>query len=199
MKVSSVLSLGYFCQNSMFRFTLNFAQPILHFVFISWVCTRDSIFLHYIFNFDLCNIPLFAFDIQRFQKQQSSFWIRPSSSVECTFIFSHPTFSICPLSFRFRDFGHCTWKFSHSKFKFSKWTFTRCQRPMDIVGSINLTQSRSNCGRESVERLPSGVNSGDLIHSRQTRRRQQIEHGRSPGWRCTIFEGGGCCPTDCLL
>ena len=30
-------------------------------------------------------------------------------------------------------------------------------------------------------------------------RRQQIEHGRSPGCRCTVFEGGGCCPTDCLI
>ena len=36
-----------------------------------------------------------------FHKQQSSFRIRPSSSVECTFICLHPaTFSICPLSFR---------------------------------------------------------------------------------------------------
>ena len=48
-----------------------------------------------IFNFDLCNIQIFAFDIQLFHKKQSSFRIRPSSSVECTFIFSHPTFRIC--------------------------------------------------------------------------------------------------------
>ena len=48
-----------------------------------------------IFNFDLCNIQIFAFDIQLFHKKQSSFRIRPSSSVECTFIVSHPTFRIC--------------------------------------------------------------------------------------------------------
>ena len=38
---------------------------------------------------------------------------------------------------------------------------------MEIVGSIDLTHPRSNGGRESVERLPSGVDSGDLLHSRQ--------------------------------
>ena len=59
-------------------------------------------FLHSTFTFDLCNIQVFAFVIQLFHKQQSSFWIRPASSVECTFILSHPTLSICPLSFRFR-------------------------------------------------------------------------------------------------
>ena len=58
-------------------------------------------FLHSTFTFDLCNIQVFAFVIQLFHKQQSSFRIRSSSSVECIFIFSHPTLSICPLSFRF--------------------------------------------------------------------------------------------------
>ena len=43
---------------------------------------------------------------------------------------------------------------------------------MKIVGLIDLTHPRSNGGRESVERLPSGVDSEDLLHSRQTRRRQ---------------------------
>ena len=62
---------------------------IYHFVFVIWVCARDSTFLHSKFNFDLCNI------------QAVKFSIRPSSSVECTFTFSHPTFSICPLSFPF--------------------------------------------------------------------------------------------------
>ena len=171
----------------MFHFTLYFAQSILHFVFVIEVCTRDSIFLHSAFNFDLCNIPVFAFDIQLFHNQQSSFRIRPSSSVECTLIFSHPSFSLCSLSFRFR---HPT---------LGIVLLPAGQRPMEIVGSINLAHPRANCGRESVERLPSGVDWGDLLHSRQTRRRQQIEHGRSPGCRCTVFEGGVCCSTDCLL
>ena len=41
------------------------------------------------------------------------------------------------------------------------------QRPMEIVGSIDLTHHRSNGGRESVERLSSGVDSGYLLQSRQ--------------------------------
>ena len=41
----------------------------------------------------------FRFRHSTFHKQQSRFRIRPSSSVECTFIFSHATFSICPLVF----------------------------------------------------------------------------------------------------
>ena len=90
--------------------------------------------------------------------------IRPSSSVECTFIFSHPTFSICPLSFRFR----------HQILGIVLPSF-RIQRPIEIVGTIDLNHPRLNGGRESVERLPSGVDKGDLLHSRKTRRRQQIE------------------------
>ena len=185
----------------MFHFTLYFAQSILHFVFVIEVCTRDSIFLHSAFNFDLCNIPVFAFDIQLFHNQQSSFRIRPSSSVECTLIFSHPSFSLCPLSFRFR---HPTLGIVLAIFRIRHSTFgiellPAGQRPMEILGSINLAHPPANCGRESVERLPSGVDSGDLLHSRQTRRRQQIEHGRSPGCRYTVFEGGVCCSTDCLL
>ena len=90
--------------------------------------------------------------------------IRPSSSVECTFIFSHPSFSICPLSFRFR----------HQILGIVLPSF-RIQRPIEIVGTIDLNHPRLNGGRESVERLPSGVDSGDLLHSRKTRRRQQTE------------------------
>ena len=44
-------------------------------------------FLLSTFDFDLCSIQVFAFVIQLFYKQQSSFLIRPSSSVECTYIF----------------------------------------------------------------------------------------------------------------
>ena len=65
--------------------------------------------LHSRVNFFAFNIQLrfmqhssFRFRHSTFHKQQSGFGILPSSSVECTFIFSHPTFSICPLSFRFR-------------------------------------------------------------------------------------------------
>ena len=72
----------------------------------------------------------FRFRHSTFHKQQSSFLIRSSSSVECTFIFSHPTFSICPLSFRFR---HPTLdivlarrlQVSDSTFNFSNSTLTR--------------------------------------------------------------------------
>ena len=64
-------------------------------MFVVWVCTRDSTFLHSTFNFDLCNIQVFAFDIQLFiSSSRTSFPIRPSSSVEWTFTFSYPTFSI---------------------------------------------------------------------------------------------------------
>ena len=108
----------------MFQFTLYFAQSILHFVFVIWVCIRDSTFLHPTFNFDLRNIQVSAFDIQLFISNSR---IQPTSSVECSFIFSHPTFSICPLSFRFRHqvLGICTCKFPHSAFNFSDLTFTR--------------------------------------------------------------------------
>ena len=41
----------------------------------------------------------FRFRHSTFHKQQSRFPIRPSSSVECTFIFSHAIFIICPLVF----------------------------------------------------------------------------------------------------
>ena len=148
----------------MFHFTLYFAQSILHFVFVIEVCTRDSIFLHSAFNFDLCNIPVFAFDIQLFHNQQSSFRIRPSSSVECTFIFSHPAFSICPLSFRFR---HPTLGIVLASFRIRHTTFriellATGQRPMEIVGSIDLPIP----AQIVVERLPSRVDSGDLLHSR---------------------------------
>ena len=125
-------------------------------------------FLHSTFNFNLCNIQVFAFVIQLFHKQQSSFRIRSSSSVECIFIFSYPTFCICPLSFRFRHpTGYCTCKFPLSTFRME--LLPAGQRPMEIVGSIDLTHPRSNGGRESVERLPSAVDPGDLLHSRQTR------------------------------
>ena len=160
----------HFRQISMFHFTLYFAQSILHFVFVIWVCPRDSIFLAFTIQLRFMQHLSFAFDIQLFHKQQSSFRIRPSSSVECTFIFSHPTFSICPLSFRFR---HPTLGIVLASFRIRHTTFRiellpAGQRPMEIVGSIDLTHSRSNCSRETSQYL----DSGDLLHSRQTRHRQ---------------------------
>ena len=90
----------HFRQNSIFHFTLYFTQSVLHFVH---VCHLS---LHSRFNFFAFNIQLwfmqhssFRFRHSTFHKQQSSFRIRPSSTVECTFIFSHATFSICPLVF----------------------------------------------------------------------------------------------------
>ena len=38
----------------------------LFYILSLWVCTRDSTFLHSTFNFDSCNIQVFAFDIQLF-------------------------------------------------------------------------------------------------------------------------------------
>ena len=56
----------HFRQNSVFYFTLYFTQSILRFVFVIWVFTRDSTFLHSTFNFHSCNIQVFAFDIPLF-------------------------------------------------------------------------------------------------------------------------------------
>ena len=148
--------------------------------------------LHSRFNFFASNIQLwftqhssFCFRHSTFHKQQSSFRIRPSSSVECTFIFSHPTFSICPLSFRF---PHPTLGIVLASFGIRHSTFRieflpAGQRAME-------THPCSNGGWESVERLPSGVDSGDLLHSRQTRRWQTCSRPcdksrRSPRCCCT--------------
>ena len=119
--------------------------------------------LHSRFNFFASNIQLwftqhssFRFRHSTFHKQQSSFRIRPSSSVECTFIFSHPTFSICPLSFRFRHqiLGILLASFRIRYSTFRIWLLSVGQRPIEIVGTIDLNHPRLNGGRESVERLP---------------------------------------------
>ena len=116
----------------------------------------------------------FRFRHSTFHKQQSSFLIRSSSSVECTFIFSHPTFSIWSLIFGIR---HPTLGIVLASFRIQHSTspiehLPAGQRAMEIVGSIDLTHPCTNGGRESVERLASGVDSVDLLHSRQTRHRQ---------------------------
>ena len=108
----------------------------------------------------------FRFRHSTFHKQKTSFRIQLQSSVGCAFTFSHPTFSTCPLSF---PFPHPTMSFVLANFSIRHSTFRiellpASQRPMEIVGSIDLTHPRSNGGRESVERLSCGVDSGDLLH-----------------------------------
>ena len=164
----------HFRQNSMFHFTLYFTQSILHFVFAIWVCARDSTFLHSTFNFDSCNIQVFAFDFQLFISTSQVFEFDLQVQWNVHSFFLHPTFSICPLSFRFRHptlgIVLASFRIRHSSFGIG--LLPAGQRPIEIVGSTDLTHPRSNGGRESIERLSSGVNTGDPLHSRQTRRRQ---------------------------
>ena len=89
----------HFPQNSMLHFTLYFTQSVLHFVFVIWVCTRDSTFLHSTFNFDLCNIQVFAFDIQLFisNSQVFEFDLQVKWNVHSFFRMQHLAF--CPLVF----------------------------------------------------------------------------------------------------
>ena len=110
----------------------------------------------------------FRFRHSTFQKQQSGFGILPSSSVECTFIFSHPTFSICPLSFRFRhptlSIVLASFRIRHSTFRL--WLLPAGQRPIKIVGSIDLTYPRSNGGRETSQ--SSGLRRPSPLPTNQT-------------------------------
>ena len=131
--------------------------------------------LHSRFNFFAFNIQLwfmqhssFRFRHSTFHKQQSGFGILPSSSVECTFIFSHPTFSICPLSFRFRhptlSIVLASFRIRHSTFRL--WLLPAGQRPIKIVGSIDLTYPRSNGGRETSQ--SSGLGRPSPLPTNQT-------------------------------
>ena len=164
----------HFRQNSMFHFTLYFAQSILHFVVVIWVCTRDSFFLHSTFNFHLSHIQVFTFDIQLFSLSNSQVFECDLQVELNVHSFFHPTFSICPLSFCFPhptlDIALASFRIRHSAFRIE--LLHAGQRSIEIVGSIDMTQPHSNGGREYVERLPSGVDSGNLLHSRQSRRRQ---------------------------
>ena len=58
------------------------------------------------------------------------------------------------------SFVLASFRIRHSTFRIE--LLPASQRPMEIVGSIDLTHPRSNGGRESVERLSCGVDSGDL-------------------------------------
>ena len=143
------------------------------------------------FTFCVCHLSfhsrsnVFAFNIQLWFKQHSSFrfrhstfhkqlWsfkIRLSSSVECTFIFSHPTFSTCPLSFGFR---HLTLGIVLVSFRIWHSTFRIAgQGPMEIMGSINLTQpiqmvveSRSRDSQWSGLGRPSPLPTGPDVDNR---------------------------------
>ena len=139
-------------------------------------------------------------------KQQSSFLIRSSSSVECTFIFSHPTFSTCP-GFKFSlpttDFGHCTCKFPHSTFNFLEFNFNPlvsdrwrswAQLTWPTPAQMVVESRSRDFPVEWTKETFSTPDNPDV-----DTRRQQIEHGRSPPRRCTVFEGGECCPTDGLI
>ena len=113
----------------------------IHFFF----CIQHSTSIYVTFKFSLSTFNFFI-------KQQSSFRIRSSSWVECTFIF-HPTFSICPLSF---CFPHPTLNIALASFRIRHSTFwiellPAGQRPMEIVGSIDMTHPRSNGGRETSQ------------------------------------------------
>ena len=112
------------------------------------------------FNFFAFNIQLwfmqhssFRFRHSTFHKQQSGFGILPSSSVECTFIFSHLTFRIFPLSFHFRhptlSIVLASFRIRHSTLRL--WLLPAGQWPMEIVGSIDLTHPRSNGGWETSQ------------------------------------------------
>ena len=105
----------------------------------------------------------FHFRHSTFHKQQSGFGILPSSSVECTFIFSYPAFSICPLSFRFR---HPTLSIDLQVSTFHIQLLPPGQRPIEIVGSIDLTHPRSNCGRETSQ--SSGLGRPSPLPTNQT-------------------------------
>ena len=74
-----------------------------------------------IFNFDLCNIQIFAFDIQLFHKKQSSFEfdLQVQWNVHSFFRIQHLAFVLSEFSLPTSDFGHCTCKFPHSTIKFS--------------------------------------------------------------------------------
>ena len=174
----------HFRQNSMFHFTLYFTQSILHFVFAIWVCTRDSTFLHSTFNFDSCNIQVFAFEIQLFIRtsQVFEFDLQVQWNVHSFFCIQHLAFVLQVFASDIR-----VWALYLQVSAFDIPTgiglLPAGQRPIEIVGSIDLTHPRSNGGRESIDRLPSGVDSEDLLHSWQTRRITD----RTWPWGCTAF------------
>ena len=100
-----------------------------------------------------------------------------------SFRFPHPTLGIVLASFRIR----------HSTFRIE--LLPAGQRPMEIVGSVDLTHPRSNGGRESVERLSSGVDSGDLLHRviKAADRQDAAAPANKSEVRATLrsFEGSG--------
>ena len=166
----------HFRQNSMFHFALYFAQSILHFVFGIWVCTRDSTFLHSTFNFDLCNIQVFAFDIQLFKSnsQVLEFYLQVQWNVHSFSLIQHLAFVLQVFA---SDIRLWALYLQVSAFDIQLFDFDFYPLVSDRLRSwAQLTWPTP--AQMVVERLPSRVGSGDLLHSRQTKRRQ---HGRPPG------------------
>ena len=117
----------HFRLNSMFHFTLYFAQSILHFVLVIWVCTRDLTVLHSTFNFDLCSIQVFAFDIQLFisSSQVFEFDLQVQWNVHSLFRIRHLTFVLYVFAFHTRLwtlYSSFVWNV-HSLFRIRHLTF----------------------------------------------------------------------------
>ena len=155
----------HFRQNSMFQFTLNFAQSILHFVLICHLS------LHSRFNF-------FAFNIRLWFMQHSSFRFR------------HSTFHKQQSSFRI--FWHSTWGIALASFRIRHWTFTRWSATDGDRGHNWADPSPLKWWSRDfpVEWTRETFSTPDKPNPRQTRTWPR-------GY--TVFEGGECCPPDCLL
>ena len=145
----------------MSHFTLYFTQSVYP---TFCVCHLS---LHLRFNF-------FAFNIHLWFMQHSSLHFRNSTSQSNKQVFFSLEFVNILLQMEAKAVKNASslLHFSGDRKLESGLILLAGQRPIEIVGSIDLTHPRSNGGRESIERLPSGVDSGDLLHSRHTRRRQ---------------------------
>ena len=142
-------------------------------MFVIWVCTRDSTFFCIQHSTLIYATFKFSLSTFTFHTQQSSFRIRPSSSVGCTFTFSHPTFSIFPLSFcPTLGIVLASFRIRHSTFRIE--LLPAGQPQMETVGSIDLTHPRSNGGRESVDADSANRNNfvpSQSLHSLRSARR----------------------------
>ena len=150
-------------------------------MFVIWVCTRDSTFFCIQHSTLIYATFKFSLSTFTFHTQQSSFRIRPSSSVGCTFTFSHPTFSIFPLSFcPTLGIVLASFRIRHSTFRIE--LLPAGQPQMETVGSIDLTHPRSNGGRESVD--ADSANRNNFVPSQNfTWPAKRQTHFRSSGGR----------------
>ena len=168
----------HFRQNSMFHFPWYFVQSVcLSFEFalaIQFFAININIQLRFMQHSNFC------FRHSTFSQETIKFRIRPSSSVECTFIFSHSTFSICAFWVFASDIR--LWALYLQVSTFDNQVFELNFYPLvsDLWRSLaQLTwPTPAKMVVESVERLPSGVDSGNL-------------HGGLPNynlWEVTDFE-----------